>query len=53
MDAEIAALEQRRDTSRVLKEGMMRELLSGRIRLVPGSHPHDASDIEASVEAAT
>ena len=34
MDAEIAALEQRREKTRVLKQGMMQELLTGRIRLV-------------------
>ena len=34
MDAEIAALEQRRDKTRNLKQGMMQELLTGRIRLV-------------------
>jgi len=34
MDAEIAALEARRDTTRSLKQGMMQELLTGRIRLV-------------------
>ena len=34
MDAEIAALEQRRDKTRLLKQGMMQELLTGRIRLV-------------------
>ena len=33
MDAEIAALEQRRDKTRALKQGMMQELLTGRIRL--------------------
>ncbi len=33
MDAEIAALEQRRDKTRLLKQGMMQELLTGRIRL--------------------
>jgi type I restriction enzyme S subunit len=33
MDAEIAALEARRDKTRLLKQGMMQELLSGRIRL--------------------
>ena len=38
MDAEIAALEQRRDKTRAIKQGMMQELLSGRVRLVkPGS----------------
>lgn len=34
MDAELAALEQRRDKIRSLKQGMMQELLTGRIRLV-------------------
>lgn len=34
MDSEIAALEQRRDKTRLLKQGMMQELLTGRIRLV-------------------
>ena len=34
MDAELAALEARRDKARALKQGMMQELLTGRIRLV-------------------
>lgn len=34
MDAEIAVLEQQRDKTRALKQGMMQELLTGRIRLV-------------------
>ena len=34
MDAEIAAMEQRRDKTRALKQGMMQELLTGRIRLL-------------------
>jgi type I restriction enzyme, S subunit len=34
MDAELAALEQRRDKIRALKQGMMQELLTGRTRLV-------------------
>ena len=34
MDAEIAGLEQRRDKTRDLKQGMMQELLTGRTRLV-------------------
>ena len=34
MDAEIAALERRRDKTRDLKQGMMQELLTGRRRLV-------------------
>ena len=33
MDAEIAALEQKRDKTRALKQGMMQELLAGRTRL--------------------
>ncbi len=33
MDAEIAALERKRDKTRALKQGMMQELLTGRIRL--------------------
>ena len=33
MDAEISALEQRRDKSRAIKQGMMQQLLTGRIRL--------------------
>ncbi len=34
MDAEIEALERRRDKTRLIKEGMMQELLTGRVRLV-------------------
>ena len=34
MDDEIAALERRRDTTRVVKQGMMQQLLTGRVRLV-------------------
>lgn len=34
MDAELAALEARRDKTRMLKQGMMQELLTGRTRLV-------------------
>ena len=34
MDAELTALEQRRDKTTVLKQGMMQELLTGRTRLV-------------------
>ncbi len=33
MDTEIAALEQRREKTRLLKQGMMQELLTGKIRL--------------------
>ncbi len=35
MDAEIAALETKRDKTRDLKRGMMQELLTGRTRLMP------------------
>ena len=34
MDAEITALEAQRDKTRALKQGMMQELLTGRIRLI-------------------
>ncbi len=34
MDAEISVLEQKREKTRLLKQGMMQELLTGRIRLV-------------------
>ena len=34
MDAELSALEARRDKTRTIKQGMMQELLTGRIRLV-------------------
>ena len=34
IDAEIAALEQRCDTTHALKQAMMQELLAGRTRLV-------------------
>jgi type I restriction enzyme S subunit len=34
MDAELAALEQRHDKTRALKQAMMQELLTGRVRLV-------------------
>ena len=38
MDAEIAALERRRDKTKAIKQGMMQALLTGRIRLVkPGA----------------
>ena len=38
MDAEITALEVRRDKTRQIKQGMMQQLLTGRVRLVkPGA----------------
>jgi type I restriction enzyme, S subunit len=36
MDSELAALEQRRDKTRALKQAMMQELLTGKTRLVQG-----------------
>jgi type I restriction enzyme S subunit len=38
MDAEIAALEARRDKTRAIKQGMMQQLLTGRVRLVTPTH---------------
>jgi type I restriction enzyme, S subunit len=40
MDAELAALEARRDKTRDLKQAMMQELLTGKIRLVPSGGAH-------------
>ena len=34
MDAEIAVLEQRRDKTIAIKQGMMQQLLTGKVRLV-------------------
>jgi type I restriction enzyme S subunit len=34
MDAEITALERRRDKTKMIKQGMMQQLLTGRIRLI-------------------
>lgn len=34
MDTEIAVLERRRDKTRAIKQGMMQQLLTGRVRLV-------------------
>jgi type I restriction enzyme S subunit len=39
MDAEITALKARRDKTRAIKQGMMQQLLTGRVRLVRPSHP--------------
>lgn len=43
MDAEIAALERRRDKTKQIKQGMMQQLLTGRIRLV---EPGPAQQVE-------
>jgi len=40
MDAELASLEQRREKTRALKQGMMQELLTGRTRLVSPKESH-------------
>jgi type I restriction enzyme S subunit len=40
MDAELAALEARRDKTRDLKQAMMQELLTGKTRLVPAGGDH-------------
>jgi type I restriction enzyme S subunit len=40
MDAELAALETRRDKTRALKQGMMQELLTGKTRLVKPEAAH-------------
>ena len=40
MDAELAALEARRDKTRDLKQAMMQELLTGKTRLVPAGGAH-------------
>ena len=42
MDAEIVALEQRRDKMKAIKQGMMQELLTGRVRLVTPGRATDA-----------
>lgn len=40
MDAEISALERRRDKTRAIKQGMMQQLLTGRVRLAePAAQP--------------
>ena len=39
MDAEIAALEKRRAKIKAIKQGMMQELLTGKIRLIVPNHP--------------
>ena len=39
MDAEIAALERRRDKTRTIRQGMMQQLLTGRVRLARSGEP--------------
>ncbi len=40
MDAELSALQARRDKTQALKQGMMQELLTGKTRLVPARGAH-------------
>jgi len=42
MDAEIAALEQRLEKAQQIKQGMMQQLLTGKVRLVGPEHEGDA-----------
>ena len=49
MDAELTALEARRDKTRALKQGMMQELLTGRIRLVSPTGHQDATLLDVMV----
>jgi restriction endonuclease S subunit len=44
MDTELAALEQRREKTRALKQAMMQELLTGKTRLVTGAKIQEARD---------
>ena len=44
MDAEIAALERRRDKTRAVKQGMVQQLLTGRVRLVE-SEPDGQTEV--------
>lgn len=46
MDAELAALEQRRNKTRALKQAMMQELLTGRTRLVARGGAENAEEIQ-------
>ena len=46
MDAELAALTQRRDKTRALKQAMMQELLTGRTRLVAHGDAENAENAE-------
>ena len=46
MDAEIAALERRRDKTRAIKQGMMQQLLTGRVRLVKPEYTMTIETVE-------
>jgi len=49
MDIEFASLETKLAKTRQLKQGMMHNLLTGRIRLVPPSQNHDDCQHHAGV----
>jgi type I restriction enzyme S subunit len=51
MDAELAALESRRDKTRGLKQAMMQELLTGKTRLVEASPTVDAIEVDAETKS--
>ncbi len=55
MDAEIAALERRRDKTRAIKQGMMQQILTGRVRLVcmSGFVPQERHGKRATAEQCT
>lgn len=48
MDAEITALEARRDKTRAIKQGMMQQLLTGRVRLVEIKGPVDSESSDGT-----
>ena len=52
MDAELAALEARRDKTRALKQGMVQELLTGKTRLVAPSSNLVAGDFTGKLKPA-
>ena len=55
MDSELTALESRREKDRALKQGMMQELLTGRIRLVsaPRHSPKPSLSAETLADEST
>lgn len=52
MDAQLAALEQQREKTALLKQGMMQELLTGRTRLVQPAMQGDSNVVELPAVAA-
>jgi type I restriction enzyme, S subunit len=48
MDAEIAVLEARREKTRSIKQGMMQQLLTGRIRLVKPEQSEEPEQVEVN-----